>query len=104
MAEADLLGHRRHRRLLYFEFAVLVGELDMTEKRDVETAELSIWFFCGILMLAYGLILVVTGITEIHNPPPTVLAELQPTLWWGVLMTLFGSFYTIRFRPKHKLF
>ena len=76
----------------------------MTEKRDVETAELSIWFFCGILMLAYGLILVVTGITEIHNPPPTVLAELQPTLWWGVLMTLFGGFYTIRFRPKHKLF
>jgi hypothetical protein len=76
----------------------------MTEKRDVETAELSIWFFCGILMLAYGLILVVTGITEIHNPPHTVLAELQPTLWWGVLMTIFGGFYTIRFRPKHKLF
>ena len=76
----------------------------MAEKRDVETAELSIWFFCGILMLAYGLVLVVTGITEIHNPPPTVLAELQPTLWWGVLMTLFGAFYTIRFRPKHKLF
>ena len=76
----------------------------MTEKRDVETAELSIWFFCGILMLAYGLVLVVTGITEIHHPPPTVLAELQPTLWWGVLMTIFGGFYTIRFRPKHKLF
>ncbi len=26
-------------------------------KRDVETAELSIWFFCGILMLAYGFVL-----------------------------------------------
>jgi hypothetical protein len=76
----------------------------MTEKRDVETAELSIWFFCGILMLAYGLVLVVTGITEFHNPPPTVLAELRPTLWWGVLLTLFGGFYTVRFRPKHKLF
>ncbi len=47
----------------------------MTEKRDVETAELSIWFFCGILMLAYGVVLVITGITELHNPPPTVLAE-----------------------------
>ncbi len=76
----------------------------MTEKRDVETAELSIWFFCGILMLAYGIVLVVTGIREIHHPPPTVLAELQPTLWWGVLMTIFGGFYTVRFRPKHKLF
>jgi hypothetical protein len=55
-------------------------------------------------MLTYGLVLVVTGIREIHNPPPTVLAELQPTLWWGVLMTLFGGFYAIRFKPKHKLF
>jgi hypothetical protein len=28
-----------------------------------------------------------------------VLANLHPTLWWGVLLTLFGSFYTINFRP-----
>jgi hypothetical protein len=61
--------------------------------------ELSIWFFCGILMLAYGLVLVVTGLVELSAPPPTVLAELHPTLWWGVLMTLFGGFYTVRFRP-----
>jgi len=73
-------------------------------KRDEETAELSIWFFCGILMLAYGLVLVVTGITEIGHPPATVLAELQPTLWWGVVLTVFGAFYTIRFWPKHKWF
>lgn len=76
----------------------------MTEKRDVETAELSIWFFCGILLLAYGLVLVVTGVLELHHPPHTVLAELHPTLWWGVLMTVLGGFYTIRFWPKHKLF
>jgi hypothetical protein len=66
----------------------------MSERRD-----LSIWFFCGILMLAYGLVLVVTGFSEWNAPPPTVLAELRPTLWWGVLLTLFGCFYTVRFRP-----
>ena len=60
---------------------------------------LSIWFFCGILMLAYGLVLVPTGIYEWHHPPATVLASLHPTLWWGTLMTAFGAFYTIRFRP-----
>ncbi|HEX7158171.1 MAG TPA: hypothetical protein VF214_04115 [Edaphobacter sp.] len=76
----------------------------MTEKREIETAELSIWFFCGILTLAYGVVLVITGLFELHNPPATVLAELRPTLWWGVLMTVFGAFYTIKFRPKHKLF
>ncbi|HMF64569.1 MAG TPA: hypothetical protein VK608_10820 [Edaphobacter sp.] len=74
----------------------------MADKHNVESTELSIWFFCGILMLTYGLVLVITGITEINHPPATVLAELQPTLWWGALMTLFGGFYTIRFWPKHK--
>ncbi len=64
--------------------------------------EISIWFFCGILMLVYGLVLVLTGLTEISHPPATVLANFHPTLWWGMLLTLFGGFYTIRFRPgKH---
>ena len=76
----------------------------MTEKRDVETAELSIWFFCGVLLLSYGVVLVITGLFELHNPPPTVLVELHPTLWWGTLITLIGAFYTVRFWPKHKLF
>ncbi|WP_263365420.1 hypothetical protein [Edaphobacter bradus] len=76
----------------------------MAEKRDIEAAELSIWFFCGILLLAYGVVLVITGVLELHDPPATALAELHPTLWWGALMTVLGAFYSIRFWPKHKLF
>jgi hypothetical protein len=81
----------------------------MTDKRDVETAELSIWFFCGILMLAYGLVLIVTGILEFHNPPPNEvllpwLQPLHPTLWWGVVMSIFGGIYTAKYWPKGKLF
>jgi hypothetical protein len=73
-------------------------------EREIESAELSIWFFCGILMLAYGLVLVITGITELHNPPPNEillpwLESLHPTLWWGALLTAFGGFYSVRFRP-----
>jgi hypothetical protein len=67
----------------------------MSRKREI-----SIWFFCGILMLAYGLVLGVQGVLEIHRPPPTILAKLHPTLWWGGLLTLCGGFYTIRFRPR----
>jgi hypothetical protein len=76
------------------------------EKHESETksAELSIWFFCGILMLAYGLVLVATGLAELHHPPPNeiLLPWLQawhPTLWWGVVLTVFGGFYSVRFRP-----
>ena len=74
-------------------------------EREIEEAELGIWFFCGILMLAYGLVLIFTGISEFHSPPPNEvllpwLQPLHPTLWWGVLLTVFGAFYTIRFRPN----
>ena len=66
--------------------------------------ELSIWFFCGILMLGYGLVLAATGLMEFHNPPPNEillpwLQPLHPTLWWGVFLAVCGLFYTVRFRP-----
>lgn len=73
-------------------------------EQEVESAELSIWFFCGILVLVYGLVLVFTGISEFHHPPPNEillpwLQPLHPTLWWGLMMTVAGGFYSIRFRP-----
>jgi len=70
------------------------------QNSQTRRAKLSIWFFCGILMLADGLVLLGQGIFErFGHEPATVLANLQPTLWWGVLLTLFGGFYTVRFRP-----
>ena len=65
---------------------------------------LSIWFFCGILTLAYGIVLLGQALLEHfrllgQQPPTTVLANLHPTFWWGLCMFLFGAFYTIRFRP-----
>jgi hypothetical protein len=72
--------------------------------QTTENHEISIWFFCGILMLAYGLVLVLTGLSEFHTPPANEvllpwLQPLHPTLWWGVFLGLGGSFYTVRFRP-----
>ncbi len=65
---------------------------------------LSIWFFCGILTLGYGIVLLAQATLEHfrllgQHPPATILANLHPTFWWGVLMFLFGAFYTLRFRP-----
>lgn len=73
----------------------------------VDKSELSIWFFCGILMLAYGLVLLFTGISEFHNPPQNEillpwLQHLHPTLWWGGVMTVFGGFYSIRYKPGRR--
>jgi hypothetical protein len=60
---------------------------------------LSIWFFVGVLMLCSGLIILAQGIVEFWRPGATVLANLHPAFWWGLLMTAFGAFYTLRFRP-----
>ena len=62
---------------------------------------LSIWFFVGGLSLLYGIVLLIYGAYAWfgNHEAPTVLNNLHPTFWWGVLMTIFGSFYTTRFRP-----
>jgi len=67
-------------------------------------SEISIWFFCGILMLAYGLVLVVTGVLEFKRSSPNevLLPWLQPLIrrcGGGCFLGIFGAFYTVRFRP-----
>lgn len=65
---------------------------------------LSIWFFVGALCLMYGIVLVPLGIYEFSHPSETalrlpLLLKLHATFWWGILLTVFGGFYSIRFRP-----
>lgn len=62
---------------------------------------LSIWFFSGILLLAYGLLILGTGIYELWYPPlHLALYQLHPAIWWGAIITVMGLFYTIKFRPR----
>jgi hypothetical protein len=62
----------------------------------------SIWFFIGILLLAYGVLICGTGVYELFVPPehPVVMANLRPAIWWGGLLLLLGAFYCIRFAPR----
>jgi len=63
--------------------------------------EISIWFFIGVLLTAYGVVILTYGIWEYltHTVPNVVLANLHAPIWWGALMLLLGLFYGIRFRP-----
>lgn len=62
---------------------------------------LSIWFFVGLMTVLYGIVLLPYGayVWFTHTEAPTVLNNLHPTFWWGCLLTLFGGFYVIKFRP-----
>jgi hypothetical protein len=62
---------------------------------------LSIWFFIGTLLLAYGVLIFGAGIYNLFSPPerPVVLANLHAGIWWGALLIVLGVIYTIRFAP-----
>jgi hypothetical protein len=63
---------------------------------------ISIWFFIGVLLVAYGLLTLGAGLYELVSPPaqPTVLADLHAGIWWGGVILAMGAFYSWRFRPR----
>ncbi len=63
----------------------------------------SIWWFAGVLLLAYGVVIFSTGVWELSHPPanPPVLSHLHAPIWWGALLTIAGLGYIIGFRPRH---
>jgi hypothetical protein len=63
---------------------------------------MSIWFFCGVMLLLYGTIICVTGLWEIAHPlsNPPALSELHAPIWWGALLAISGALYTFKFWPR----
>jgi len=65
---------------------------------------ISIWFFTGVLLLVYGVIITASGVYGLSHPParPVVLAELHMDIWWGLLMLAAGILYCWKFAPSGK--
>lgn len=54
---------------------------------------LPIWFFVGVILAVYGIIILLAGL--FGTPRPTVLAETRPALWWSAVMIAFGLLFTL---------
>lgn len=67
-----------------------------------ERPPLPIWFFIGLLLLAYGIIILGAGIWQFSHPPHTVLPQYHATFWGGVILTLVGGLYVVTFRPARQ--
>lgn len=63
---------------------------------------LSVWLFIGALLLTYGVIVLTVSVLNYSHPAPVVLANDHLNLWAGVLLTVVGAFYTIRFWPRKR--
>jgi divalent metal cation (Fe/Co/Zn/Cd) transporter len=61
-----------------------------------------IWYFVGLILLVMGVLIFLSGLYQLINPPTTttVLAETHPNLWWGALMIAFGGVMYLKTR-KH---
>ncbi|SPE22804.1 conserved hypothetical protein [Candidatus Sulfotelmatomonas gaucii] len=61
-----------------------------------------IWFFIGVLLIFYGVMIFGYGVYEWSTaiyPLGVQLTNLHTPVWWGVLLSLLGLLYVIKFRP-----
>jgi len=54
---------------------------------------LPVWFFFGVVLLIYGVMILAEGIYEFSHPVGTVLENLHAAVWWGALMILVGAVF-----------
>ena len=62
---------------------------------------ISIWFFIGILLTIYGVMILGADIYYQGQAPThqVVLSELRAGLWGGAILLLMGIGYCVKFRP-----
>ena len=56
---------------------------------------ISIWIFIGLLLIAYGILIMGQGMWELFVPPakPVVLVELHAGIWWGSVILILGGIF-----------
>jgi FtsH-binding integral membrane protein len=59
-----------------------------------------VWFFVGIQLLIFGVLIVISGVAEFSHPPGTVLANLHAPIWWGAVLIAIGGTYVWKFYPR----
>jgi hypothetical protein len=68
----------------------------------MHSSTISIWFFIGLLLSIYGLLIGGYGVVELitHRTAPVALAYLHAPLWWGGGMFALGMLYCVQFPPS----
>jgi hypothetical protein len=63
--------------------------------------QIPIWFFIGLVLAVYGLLIVGSGIYGWLNPPDRKVAlwEYHADIWWGTVLLILGLCYVAKYRP-----
>jgi hypothetical protein len=64
-------------------------------------SKIPIWFFIGVLLVAYGALITASGIYEVATGQlaDVALKQYHAALWWGGILLILGVFYVVKFRP-----
>jgi hypothetical protein len=65
-------------------------------------AIIPVWFFVGVLLAIYGVLILASGLAEWSSPGAVILGDLHAPVWWGALLTIIGAIYCVAFRPGRK--
>ena len=78
------------------------SEVSKSQDSRSQESRISIWFFIGVLLLVYGLLILGAGIHDLLVPPEQqpVLANLHAGVWWGGVVAVLGGIYSYRFSPR----
>jgi hypothetical protein len=68
---------------------------------------ISIWFFIGLLLTVYGVLILGSGLYEWSSPgtgtqsgiESNVMPQFHAAIWWGALLLVSGLVYVLVFRP-----
>jgi cytochrome c biogenesis protein CcdA len=61
---------------------------------------LPVWFFIGVLLTLYGVIILITSILQFSHPTIVEFARYHAGIWGGILLLVIGGFYTLKFWPR----
>ena len=79
--------------------------VDVEDSKPRDHHMIPVWFFVGVILLIYGIIILGTGIYERSSPPLDALKTMppwawHPAIWWGALLTVIGGVYVYVYKPK----
>lgn len=63
-----------------------------------------IWFFIGVLLLIYGVLILGFGIYGLFIPPvrEVEMGHLHAEIWWGAVLVALGAGYAWWFLPGRR--
>jgi hypothetical protein len=63
-----------------------------------------VWFFVGLLLLIYGVLILGSGLVDWSHPSEGVeLSNLHAPVWWGALLIVLGVIYCAKYYPRGEM-